>query len=87
MSAGIATAQTVAGTLSRIYVDREHVKREGIAAARPWVVENDRGKFRCRMIERLDGAATAIDLNPNAKPAMWLHTRKSVVMRDVEVMP
>lgn len=81
---GIAYAQTVAGTLSRVYVDREHVKQAG-AAARPWVVENDRGKFRCRAIERLDHAKTAFDLN--AKPALWLVTRKSVVMSDVEVLP
>jgi hypothetical protein len=77
-------AITVHGSLSRVYVDREHVK-EAQGAARPWIVENDNGKFRCKVVQRLEGATSVFDIN--AKPALWFATCRSVVMLDVEVLP
>lgn len=80
---GITCAQTVAGTLSRIYVDRDHVKQAG-ATARPWIVDNERGKFRCREIRGLCEADTVF--KPFLKPALWLETTQVVPMWDVEVL-
>jgi hypothetical protein len=79
----ISSAATIGGTYSRIYVDREHVKAEG-ANARPWVVENERGKFRCREIRYLGEANTAFNLSQ--KPALWLETTQVVAMYDVEIL-
>jgi hypothetical protein len=83
MSNVIACAATVCGTRSRIYVDREHVKAEG-ANARPWLVDNERGRFRCREIRGLSEADTEFDVTQ--KPALWLETWQVVKMYDVEVL-
>lgn len=77
-------AMTVQGSLSKVYVDREHVKKAQ-GDARPWVVENDKGKFRCRVVQRLDGANSVFNID--SKPSLYFVTRKSVAMLDVEVLP
>lgn len=75
---------TAPGSLSRIYVDREHVKQaQGDSC--PWIVENDDARYRCRVITRLDGANTVFDIT--AKPSLYLVTRKPVYMLDAETAP
>jgi hypothetical protein len=75
---------TAAGSLSRIYVDREHVKKAQ-GEARPWVVENDAGRYRCVIVHRIDGAYTRFNIK--AKPALWLETRKPLLLINAEVTP
>lgn len=77
-------AMTVPGSLSKVYVDREHVK-EAQGDARPWVVENEKAKFRCRVVLRLEGANSVFDIN--SKPSLYFVTCSSVAMLDVEVLP
>jgi hypothetical protein len=74
---------TPKGTLSRIYVDREHVKKAQ-GDARPWIVENDKGKWRCAIVHCINRAYTQFDIN--AEPALWLETRRSLLLINVEVL-
>ncbi len=77
-------AMTVSGSLSKVYVDREHVK-QAQGAARPWVVENEKAKFRCRVVQRLDNANSVFAIE--SAPSLYFVTRSSVVMLDLEVLP